>query len=276
MSVRFSWSDFEKLSEYIYRKTGIHLEEEKHFKKIEKLLNEIAEDLGIVTFRQYFTKLRFEDPNGEIFQALANAITVNETYFFRENHQFETLANVVLKEVAANTPANRPIRILSAPSSTGEEPYSIAIHILEEGSIVEKRDIEIVGIDIDSTVIRKGKEGRYTPRSVHAIPPSLIDKYFVKNGMYYNISEDIKGAIHLQVANVFDKEQMRKLGKFDIIFSRNMLIYFNDASQKEVAMTFYNMLNSGGYVFLGHAEHMSRMVSVYKPVKHGPTLIYQK
>ncbi|MCV6606879.1 MAG: protein-glutamate O-methyltransferase CheR [Campylobacterales bacterium] len=276
MTVRFTWADFEKLSEYIYRKTGIHLDEEKHFKKIEKLLSEKSEELRISSFRQYFTKLRFEDDSGDLFQELANAITVNETYFFRENHQFETLANTVLKEVAARVPKHRPIRILSAPSSTGEEPYSIAIHILEEGSVVAERDIEIVGIDIDSTVINKGKEGLYTPRSVHAIPPNLVEKYFYKKGMYYALSDDIKGAIHLQVANVFDKEQMRKLGKFDIIFSRNMLIYFDEASQKEVAMMFYSMLNPGGFVFLGHAEHMSRIVSVFKPLKFGPTLTYQK
>lgn len=276
MKVLFTWDNFEKLSEYIYRKTGIHLSEEKHFKKIEKLLNEKAEEYKINSFRQYFTMLRFEDKNGEIFQELTNTITVNETYFFRENYQFETLANKVIKEVAARSPKHRPIRILSAPTSTGEEPYSIAIHLLEEGTIVNERDIEIIGIDIDSECISKGKKGIYTPRSVHAIPKNLVEKYFNKKGMFYELDRDIRGAIHLQVANVFDKVQMRKLGKFDIIFSRNMLIYFDDASQKEVAMTFYDMLNPGGYVFLGHAEHMSRIVSVFQPHKYGQTLTYQK
>jgi CheY-like chemotaxis protein len=122
----------------------------------------------------------------------------------------------------------------------------------------------------------EGKKALYTPRSVHAIPGNLMEKYFQKKGMYYELNDDIKGAIHLQVANVFDKQDMRKLGKFDIIFSRNMLIYFDEASQKEVAMGFYNMLNPGGFIFLGHAEHMSRIVSVFKPLKFGPTLTYQK
>jgi len=276
MKILFTWDNFEKLSEYIYRKTGIHLTEEKHFKKIEKLLNEKQEEYGIKNFRQYFTLLRFDDDSGEIFQELTNTITVNETYFFRENYQFEALATKVLQEVAARVPKHRPIRILSAPSSTGEEPYSIAIHILEEGSIVNERDIEIVGIDIDSQCIQKAKQGMYTPRSIHAIPKNLLDKYFKKKGMFYELDPDIKGAIHLQVANVFDKTQMRKLGKFDIIFSRNMLIYFDEASQKEVAMTFYDMLNPGGFIFLGHAEHMSRIVSVFTPHKYGQTLTYQK
>jgi len=271
-----SKDNFAKIGEFIYRKSGIYLEEDKHFDKLAKYIDKRSSELGFDSFRKYFYKLRFDDKDGTEFQELMNAITVNETYFFREKDQFEVLVNKILPELHASIPANRPLRILSSPCSTGEEPYSMILHIVEEGKVVEERDIEVVGIDIDSTVIKKAEAAKYTERSVHAIPKDILNKWFVKKGLGYELCDDLKGTVDFQVANVFDKQQMRKLGKFDVIFSRNMLIYFDDASRKEVAMTFYDMLNPGGYVLLGHAEYMSRIVSVFKAKKIDNTLIYQK
>ncbi len=276
MSSLLSKENFLKMGEFIYRKSGIYLEEDKHFDKLSKYINLRSAELEVADFRKYFFKLRFDDKEGEEFQELMNAVTVNETYFFREKDQFEVLADKILPELHKVLPASKPIRILSSPCSTGEEPYSMILHILEEADIVEKRDIEVVGIDIDSTVIEKAKKAKYTERSIHAIPKGILAKWFKKKSLGYELIEDLHGSVDFQVANIFDKEQMRKLGKFDVIFSRNMLIYFDDASRKEVAMTFYDMLNPGGYVLLGHAEYMSRIVSVFKAKKIDSTLIYQK
>lgn len=276
MEIELSHENFEKLSEFIYRKSGIALSSEKHLEKVRKKICSRCDVLGIDNFRKYFFTLRFEDSGGKEFQELINTLTVNETYFFRENHQFEILLRHILPEVDATKRAGEPIRILCAPCSTGEEPYSIAIHLLEQNTIVNRRDFEIVGIDIDSTVIEKAKKGLYTDRSLHAIPPAVSAKYFRKRSGFNELSQDIREAIHLQVANVFDKEQMRALGHFDVIFSRNMLIYFDDASRKEVAMMFHSMLNDSGHIFLGHAEYMSRIVSVFKVKKYDNHLVYQK
>ncbi|MCF6309650.1 MAG: protein-glutamate O-methyltransferase CheR [Sulfurimonas sp.] len=276
MSTLLSKENFLKMSEFIYRKSGIFLDYDKHFDKLSKYVDRRANELEVEDFRKYFFILRFEDKNGEEFQELMNAVTVNETYFFREKEQFEVLANKILPELHKTLPASKPIRILSSPCSTGEEPYSMILHIVEEANVVEERDIEVVGIDIDSTVIEKAKKAKYTDRSVHAIPKNILAKWFKKKNLGYELIEDLHGSVDLKVANIFDKEEMRKLGKFDVIFSRNMLIYFDDASRKEVAMTFYDMLNPGGYVLLGHAEYMSRIVSVFKAKKIDGTLIYQK
>jgi len=276
MSYLLSKENFTKIGEFVYRKSGIYLEEDKHFDKLAKYVDKRASELEVDNFRKYFFILRFEDKSGEEFQELMNAVTVNETYFFREKDQFEVLVNRILPELHESIPASRPLRILSSPCSTGEEPYSMVIHIVEEANIVEKRDIEIVGIDIDSTVIQKAKAAKYTDRSVHAIPKDILAKWFNKKATGYELSEDLHGSVDFQVVNIFEKNQMRKLGKFDVIFSRNMLIYFDDASRKEVAMTFYDMLNPGGYVLLGHAEYMSRIVSVFDAKKIDNTLIYQK
>ncbi len=276
MAYLLSKENFAKIGEFIYRKSGIFLEEDKHYDKLAKYINIRAEDLGVDNFRKYFYKLRFDDKDGDEFQSLMNGITVNETYFFREKDQFEVLVNRILPELHESMPTNRPLRILSSPCSTGEEPYSMILHIVEEGDVVEKRDIEVVGIDIDSTVIKKAQVAKYSERAVHAIPKPILKRWFNKKSLSYELSEDLQGTVDFHVANIFDKTQMRKLGKFDVIFSRNMLIYFDDASRKEVAMTFYDMLNPGGYVLLGHAEYMSRIVSVFNAKKIDNTLVYQK
>ncbi len=274
--MEFSKDNFFKLSDLIYRRTGIALEEEKHFEKLQKQVQTRCQKLNIDNFRKYFFVLRFEDKEEKEFQELINSLTVNETYFFRENYQFEILVKEILPELDRLTPKNRAIRILSAPCSSGEEAYSIGIYLLEEKNLIERRDFEIIGIDIDSIMIEKAKKGQYNDRSLHNVPNDLKSKYFNKKGLYYEISSDLKDAISFEVANVFNKKNMRDLGKFDVIFSRNMLIYFDDASKKDVAMTFYEMLNSNGYVLLGHAEYMNRIVSVFKPKKFGANLVYQK
>ena len=271
-----SKENFSKISEFIYRKSGIHLEDEKHYEKLSKYIDGRSNILGVDGFRKYFFKLRFDDKDGKEFQELINAITVNETYFYREKDHFEVLVNTILPELHNSMPASRVLRILSAPCSTGEEPYSMVLHIVEEGSIVEQRDIEVVGIDIDSSVIQKAQIAHYSERSVHAVPKSTLSKYFVKKELGYRLGDELFGSVDFKIVNVFDKAQMRSLGKFDVIFSRNMLIYFDDASRKEVAMTFHDMLNPDGYIFLGHAEYMSRIVSVFKAKKIDTTLIYQK
>jgi chemotaxis protein methyltransferase CheR len=276
MAEELSKENFAKLSEFIYRKSGIFLEHDKHYRKLNQFVVSRMKALDLPTFRKYFYKLRFEDKSGDEFQVAMNAVTVNETYFFRENNQFEVLVEKLLPQLHRTRPKDRPLRILTSPCSTGEEPYSIVMHILEEAQLVEERDIEIIGIDIDSNVIQKAKSAKYSDRSVHAIQKDVYQRYFNKQGLVNQFSPELIDAVEFKVTNVFDKSAMRSLGKFDVIFSRNMLIYFDDASRKEVAMTYYDMLNPGGFVLLGHAEYMSRIVSVYKVKKINDTLVYQK
>jgi chemotaxis protein methyltransferase CheR len=144
-----------------------------------------------------------------------NNVTINETYFFREKDQFEVLVNKILPELHESLPASKTIRILSSPCSSGEEAYSIVLHIVEEAKIVQQRDIEVVGIDIDSLVIQKAKKANYSQRSVHAIDKNILNKWFDKNDENYELGRELQGSVDFQVVNVFDKDKMRSLGKFD-------------------------------------------------------------
>ena len=272
--MKISEREFGKLRDIVYRRTGIAIDEKK-YQILGKKIDDLMSKRGYQDFRSFFHDIRF-NKDKELFQELINLVTVNETYFFRENYQFESLIQDVLPKLHAIRPPEEVIRILCAPSSTGEEPYSIALHLLDEGKLVEERDFEIIGIDIDSAVIQKAREGYFSQRSVQFVPKHLLQKYFTKEGPRYRIADFIREAVAFENVNVMDKFAMKRLGKFDVIFSRNMLIYFDDKSRKEVAMTFYEMLKPQGYVFLGHAESMNRIVSVFKTVRSGQSIIYQK
>ncbi len=265
--------EFRKLCDVVYRRSGIAIDDKKYTILSKKIIA-LMKKHKFEDFRSFFHAIRFG--NKEIFQELINTVTVNETYFFRENYQFESLVEDVLPKLHKIRPKGEPLRILCAPSSTGEEPYSIALHLLAEGKLVEERDFEIIGIDIDSTVLQKAKRGVFTKRSVQFLPKDILEEYFEPSGMGYAIAPFLRDVITFKNVNVMDKLQIKRLGKFDIIFSRNMLIYFDDTSRREVAMTFYEMLKPKGYVFLGHAESMNRIVSVFRTKKIGNSIVYEK
>lgn len=269
-----NYKDFIKVRDFLYRKTGIYIDDKKQDSFIKKLAPYLEEN-GYENFRSFFHNLRFGN-NQSFIQDVINLITVNETYFYREKHQFESLIDIVLPKMHQKKPEGDTIRILCAPSSSGEEPYTIALNLLDEGTILSQRDIELVGIDIDSKIIKKAKKGTYNKRSTQFVPNHLLKKFFTVDGSDFNIDAMIKNAVNFKVTNIMDKNQIRQLGKFDVIFSRNMLIYFDDESRREVGVTFYDLLKPDGYIFLGHADKMSRISSLFRTEKIGKSLIYQK
>ncbi|MEA2049220.1 MAG: protein-glutamate O-methyltransferase CheR [Campylobacterota bacterium] len=269
-----NYKDFIKVRDFLYRKTGIFIDDKKEESFVKKLSPYLKKN-GYETFRQFFHTLRFGN-NQAFIQDVINLITVNETYFYREKHQFESLINIVLPKMDKEKAKNETIRILCAPSSSGEEPYTIALNLLDEANILASRDIELVAIDIDNSVIEKAKAGVYGKRSIQFIPNHLLKDYFTTKDGEFNIANMIRNAVNFKVVNIMNKNQVRALGKFDIIFSRNMLIYFDDESRREVGVTFYDMLNKDGCIFLGHADKMSRISSLFHTRRIGKSLIYQK
>lgn len=269
-----SQKDYLKLTDVIYRRAGISINE-KRFNILKPKIEIYMKNNNYKDFREYFHAVRFDKTN-KIMQDLLNIVTINETYFFRENYQFEILVNEVLHEIDKLRPQSKPIRILCSPCSTGEEVYSIALHLLKQNTLINKRDIELIGIDIDNSVVEKARQGKFSKRSVDFLPTDIKNQYFKQNGLLYEIEDFLKDVIDFQVINVMDKQKMKMLGTFDVIFSRNMLIYFDDISRREVANTFHSMLNPKGFVFLGHAESMNRISSTFTTKKYGQNIVYQK
>lgn len=267
--------EFEKFKEYFYRKTGIMFDQSKRY-FVDRRLIERIKATGHNCFKNYFIFLRFE-ASGKELQNLINALTVNETYFFREEYQFQCMVKRMLPEITARKKRGDIIRIWSIPSSTGEEPYSIAIYLLEYWKQLEQWDVEIVSSDIDTEVIEKAKQGIYSERSVKQLPYEIVKKYFkpLGNG-YFKISDELISAIEFTRVNLVDKFETKRYRGFDIVFCRNLLIYFDDASRKIAAENIYDALNPGGFVCLGHSESMSRISPIFQVRKFPEAIVYQR
>ena len=266
--------DFEKFREFFYRKTGIQFEPTKRY-FVDKRLVERIEATRSESFRNYFTMLRFE-ASGEELQHLTNLMTVNETYFFREEYQFQCLVRSILPDIASRKKGKGPIRIWVIPSSSGEEPYSIALYLLEYWAGINNWDVEIISSDIDTRILADARRGLYSQRSVQHLPEGLLRKYFKRGGDGYQISDELRDAVEFTRVNLSDRADTRAYRDFDVIFCRNLLIYFDDVSRKTAAETFYDAMKPGGYICLGHSESMSRFSSLYKVRKFPDAIVYQK
>ena len=274
-TVAIGHEDFQKFREFFYRKTGILFEDHKRY-FVDKRLIERMEATGSESFRSYFTMLRFQASSEEL-QALTNAMTVNETYFFREAYQFDCLVNSLMDEVADRKPAGQPIRIWSLPCSTGEEPYSIVIYLLEQWARLDRFDVEIYASDIDTEVLKTAAHGVFSPRSVHHLPPALLKKYFTRLASgNYRIDPDVARSIDFSRVNLLDPLDTRNFRNMDVVFCRNLLIYFDDTSRRSAAEIFYNAMSPGGFICLGHSESMSRISDLFRVRKFKDAIVYQK
>ena len=270
-----SETDFEKFREFFYRKTGIHFDSSKRY-FVDKRLVERIEATESENFRNYFIKLRFET-SGEEMQALVNAMTVNETYFFREAYQFDCMVNSLLNEIVRKRKPGSRIRIWSIPSSTGEEPYSIALYLLERWPQIDQYEVEILSSDIDTAVLQQAQRGLYSDRSVANLPKAYLNKYFRKLGEgQWQLSSDIIDAVDFSRVNLTDPSDTRRFRDIDIIFCRNLLIYFDDLSRRTAAEAMYDALSPGGYVCLGHSESMSRISSLFEVRRFPDAMVYEK
>ena len=266
--------DFLKFKEFFYRRTGISFETSKRY-FVDKRLIERIEATGTDTFRGYFMMLRFQ-ASGEELQQLTNVMTVNETYFLREEYQFKCLVDSILPQIVHRRIGADAIRIWCIPSSSGEEPYSVAMYLLENWAGIKEWDVEIISSDIDTNILRRARAGRYSARSVQYLPEPWLKKYFKSVGDEYQLCNDLREAVEFTRVNLAESADTLGYRNFDVIFCRNLLIYFDDASRKTASETFYEALNPGGYLCLGHSESMSRISSQFDVRKFPEAIVYQK
>jgi chemotaxis protein methyltransferase CheR len=273
-AVHVTQDEIRRLCEFIYRRTGMSFSDDKRYYIDRRLLERMA-TTGSSSFQSYFAMLR-SDADQEI-EFLINAFTVNETYFYREDHQLRCMTSDLLGNILNGKASGQPIRIWSIPCSTGEEPYSIAIWLMENWKDVDRYNIEIVGSDIDTRALKAAMEGIYGNRALMRLPPDVVGRYFEKIGDdRYRIDEGLRNSIQFTAANVVDPADTRRFGKFDIIFCRNVLIYFDDASRRIAAENLYDRLHPGGYICLGHSETMSRISSLFGVCRFSDAIVYQR
>lgn len=269
-----SEEDFRKLCEFLYRRTGMLFGESKRY-YVERRLVDRMGDLGLSSFTLYFARLR-ADLDSEI-EHFINAVTVNETYFYREDHQLCCLSSDLLNERLRTRSGGGPLRIWSVPCASGEEPYSIAIWLLENWPEVDTHEIEIVGSDIDTQCINAARAGQYSARALMRLDHSLISKYFdVLGNDQWRVVEDLRESVQFTPVNLVDPAGVRTHGSFDVIFCRNVLIYFDDASRRIAAENLFGSLLPGGFLCLGHAESMSRISPLFEVRRFADGIVYQR
>lgn len=266
--------EYDRLCEFLYRRTGLAFTQAKRY-YVDRRTEDRMAATGSRSFAAYFATLR-ADIGGEVEQ-LVNSLTVNETYFYREEHQLRCLSSSLLDRIAATKRPGEPIRIWSLPCSTGEEPYSIAIWLLENWPAVDHHEIEILGSDIDSRALAAAAKGRYGARALSRLPPAVVARYFEATGDgEWRILEGLRESIRLDQVNLVDPDDMARQGRFDVIFCRNLLIYFDDASRRLAVANLYDALRPGGYICLGHAESMSRISALFEVCRFDDAIVYRR
>src|SRR5579871_4334898 len=266
--------EFHRLADFLYRRTGMVFTGAKRYYVERRILDRITATSSL-SFASYFAYLR--SGSGDEVEHLINTFTVNETYFYREDHQLACLSQDLLKDrVAAKRPGDT-IRIWSIPCSTGEEPYSIAIWLLENWKDVDAYDIEIVGSDIDTRVLEAAAEGIFGRRALMRLSPELIDRYFLGiDGERWQILDDLRQSVRFSRVNITDTRETRAQGRFDVIFCRNVLIYFDDESRRIAAENLYDNLLPGGFICLGHTESMSRISPLFEVCRYSGAIVYRR
>jgi chemotaxis protein methyltransferase CheR len=268
-----SADDLQRLCDFIYRQTGMLFGETKRY-YIERRLADRMEATGSPSFQVYFSLLRADADERE---TLINAFTVNETYFYREEHQLACLSRSLLPDLITTRRPGDKIRIWSAPCSTGEEAYSIAIWLLENWRMVDAYNVEIIGSDIDTRVLEAAHDGLYGERALSRLSPEVIETYFEPAHRHRRqIINDLRESVSFTQANLIDGSSLAGQGTFDVIFCRNVLIYFDDESRLVAARNLYDRLTPGGYLCLGHTESMARISDRFLVRRFEDAIVYQR
>jgi chemotaxis protein methyltransferase CheR len=242
---------------------------------VERRVHERMSATGSQSFVSYFARLRI-NAQGES-ERFVNALTVNETYFYREEHQLRCLTTDLLAERIRNKRKGGAIRIWSVPCSTGEEPFSVAMWLLENWPWVDDYEIEILGSDIDTNVLQMAQAGIFGKRALMRLSPYLVEKYFFPLlDERWRILDDLRHSVQFSAVNIVEPDETRAHGHFDVIFCRNVLIYFDDASRRIAAENLYENLLPGGFICLGHTESMSRISPLFEVRRFADAIVYQR
>ena len=254
-------NDFMRLTNYIHKNYGINLLKKKQL--IEGRLSSTITSMGFSNFTEYTNYILTKSTQKDI-DILINKLTTNYTYFMREESHFDYFKKTILPFLIS-TKKNKVLSIWSAGCSTGQEPYTISM-ILKDylGKEAYKWDTRVLATDISQNVLSQAQSGIYTSESLKVVPKEWINKYFVKipNTNSFEISKEIKSNVIFKTFNLMDPIRFKI--PFDVIFCRNVMIYFDQPTKDALVERFYNATNRGGYLLIGHSETINKNTSKYK------------
>ena len=265
---------FRLLRDAIYKRTGMWFADNSKY-LLQKRLSPRARELNFDSFQKYFYFLQYDPRADTEFDQIYDLVTTNETYFFREPAQLAAFTEEIVPDILTRKGVKK-IRIWSAGCSSGEEPYSIAM-LLQEAGWYGKAQFEIFASDINQLVLSKARRGQYRENAFRATEAALRDRYFTREADgSWRISDDIRNRISFGRLNLYDEPRVSLLVHLDVVFCRNVIIYFDDASKKIVVTNFYNRLVEGGYLLLGHSESLISLSTQFKLRHLKNDMVYQK
>jgi chemotaxis protein methyltransferase CheR len=265
---------FRLIRDFVRDYCGIYFDDDSRY-LLEKRLSRRVRTLHFSNFREYYRYLLYHKNREEELALIIDIITVNETYFFREQNQLKTFSEEILPELKDINKDKKRLRVWSAGCSTGEEPYTIAILVLEKGYF-HNWNIEIFGSDINQRVLQAARSGIYRKNSFRATEPYFMRKYFREEDNISRISDNVKQYVNFSHLNLLDPFKVKLVGTVDVIFCRNVLIYFDHPSRKKVIDMFYERLADGGYLLLGHAESLINLSTAFSLRHFKYDMVYQK
>ena len=259
--------------EFLSRESGLHFDKDKS-QNLQHSLLERMQKLRINSYQGYYNFLINSTQGKPEIDELFNLVTIGETHFFRNSPQFEVLRESVLPEIISRKDRDKSLRIWSAGCSRGDEPYSIAMVIREALPDYKSWQISILATDINRNALSFAKEAIYKDKDIAHLPEGYLERYFKKDGKNYILSEEVKGLVNFTYHNLAKDSSLFE--DADIIFCRNVIIYFDEPTIKRIIYDFYHYLKTGGYLFLGHSEILWQISDKFKTVEFPRTFIYQK
>lgn len=260
-----SVADYEFFRGFLRDKSGLALPDGKDY-LLESRLMPLARNAGMRTLDQLVEKLR-QPGNDNMRKAVVDAMTTNESLFFRDKLPFDAFVSSVLPNLHAARPPGRPLRIWSAAASTGQEPFSLAMLVRENLAKVPGRSIEIVATDLSSEALDRARKGTFSQFEVQrGLPVQYLMKYFAKVGDNWQISDEILRMVKFNEFNLLDP--LAPLGVFDVIFCRNVLIYFDLPTKVTVLDRLSHALTPDGFLVLGGAETVVGITERFRPAQH--------
>ncbi|HEY5675080.1 MAG TPA: protein-glutamate O-methyltransferase CheR [Malonomonas sp.] len=271
-----SSDEFRQLRDFIYDYCGLHFDAESKY-VLEKRLNKRLTHFHLTSFKDYYYQLRYSRDRDDELTILIDLLTTNETYFFREDFQLKTFTDEIIPELMQKKRkiGDRSIRIWSAGCSSGEEPYTLAMLLLQNPEL-RRWDVEIIGTDISKEVLTTARDGVYGKNSFRSTDDFYIQRYFTEQDGKLRISDIVKRHVTISHLNLLDARRVALLGRMDAIFCRNVIIYFDMEAKRKVIATLHNQLLKGGFLLLGHSESLMNISTEFDLRHFTHDMVYQR
>jgi len=270
-------AEYRMFCDLVRKHCGLNFDADSRF-LVERRVARRVEELELGSFAAYRFHLRNGPAGDEELARLIDALTTNETYFFRERNQLRTLVEEIVPEMLTRRRsggASRAVSVWSAGCSSGEEPYTIAMMAREAGLSLGS-DLRIYASDISQTMLRRCREGVYRSASFRETESQLRDRYFEEKEGQHRICDDIKKHVDFIHLNLLDRSRIALLGPIDVILCRNVIIYFDKECKTRVIQTFHDKLRPGGYLLLGHSESLISISSAFELRHMRHDLVYRR